>query len=132
MDSTIHKLINNKPMTNHVHHSKLIPGIGYKVLLRAWTHAGWNNPHTTTELGIFMKHRHDIPDWAGTVLEFQHPAAAAPIILRAREIHAFVPSTDYSAQMAEAERRMNTQINGLSLKEELIIYCWKPENISPI
>jgi len=111
-------------------YTKLIPGVAYKVLWRAWTHADFSSPHTETELGIFMKHRHDIPDWNNSVLEFQQSPTTEHIILRAREIHAFVPSTNYKTQMAEAERRINTQINGLSLKEELMICCWKPENLN--
>jgi len=111
-------------------YTKLIPGTNYKVLWRAWTHKDFTKPHTTQELGTFIKHRTDIPDWNRSVLEFQPSSSATPIILRAREIHAFVPSTNYIKQMEEAERRINTQIGDLSLKEELIIHCWKPEKIA--
>ena len=109
-------------MEPHVQHSKLIPGLKYKLLWRAWTHSDFSKPHTIEELGTFIRHRPDLPDWNKSVLEFQN--TDEPRIIRAREIHAFV---EYSNYREEAEHRLNRIINGISLKEELMIHCWNPE-----
>jgi hypothetical protein len=108
----------------------LIPGNAYKILWRSWADTDFSNPYLEQDLGIFIRHRLDIPDWNQSVLEFQQPMES-PKIVRAREVHAFIQLTQYKKQMEQAEIRMTQIINGTCLKEELIAKVLKPTCLEP-
>lgn len=104
----------------------LIPGYNYKILWRSWADTDFSNPYLEQDLGIFIRHRLDMPDWNHSVLEFQQPMEP-PKIVRAREVHAFIQLTHYKKQMELAEKRMCQLINGTCLKEEIISKALCPE-----
>jgi len=102
-------------------------GTNYDVLWHAWTDTVHANPHTTTSPGLFVCHRHDMPDWAAAALEFCDDTGASHIF-RARTIHMFRPVPPaYKKLMVKAEKRMNTMSSsGTSLKEEICVTAFNP------
>lgn len=105
----------------------LIPGNAYKILWRSWADSDFSNPYLEQDLGIFIRHRLDISDWNRSALEFQQPMEP-PKIVRAREVHAFIQTTEYKKQIEQAEKRMCEIINGICLKEELILKATRLES----
>lgn len=108
----------------------LIPGNAYKILWRSWADTDFSTPYLEQDLGIFIRHRLDISDWYQSVLEFQQPMEP-PKFVRAREVHAFIQSTQYKKQIEQAEKHMCQLINGTCLKEELIAKVLKPTRLVP-
>jgi len=107
-------------MANLVHFTDLVSGENYKMLCRKWTSPDFRQPYSEKVVGLFIRRILDISDWNNSVLEFQTHGGLR-VIIRARDIHAFMPYIDYTKHMEEAETRMCEQVNGISMKEEILM-----------
>ena len=107
-------------MVNLVAFTDLVPDENYKMLCRKWTDTDFSRPYSEKVVGLFIRRRLDISDWNNSVLEFQTPDGLR-VIIRARDIHAFMPYIDYEKHMEEAETRMREHVNGISMKEEILM-----------